>query len=680
MLKAEIKKIIHFQSFWILFIIFLFVNLYFKANIINHRYYTPEEYKSYISEVSYMNLQEIIDYTSMKIKMKTDLGSLEYKGFLLYDMLEISEQLIKYPEYLESIENTSITLCNSLIWGDNFSYKNIKKTSSAYLHLKGTKLKLDTSLGIEDFFHSPITEILCVFLTFICSYRIYLFDREQKIMNLLYSTYNGHKQLIIVKQFTGIIITTIIVISFNFENLLIGWKAYGLGDLSRPIQCIYGYYSCNLALSTGGFMIIYVFVKILAYLSVFSIFSLICINCQNNIYVWIITASYIGTEYILYTNISTLSYFSFFHHINIVQFLSTDDILKGYTNINILGNPCSLKSTSLITMSIIICVSILVMLASCEKDILPYKKITISFPLHSTLMIHSKLGYIIHRMFIVQKGLIVTTILSMISVGFFYSFSRGYDNTDIYYENFCNNYSGKVTQNTIDFFTEKELKYQEIKEQISVLENSDNSNSAELILLYSKLLDRTAFEKFKNRIQCIPAESEIFYDSGYERFFGYFVNNEKLIQLLIILIAVMLTVSSVPYIDCKSNMKKLLYATPDGKKGYYKYLLATVWLTSLFYTLIITIPYFIQIINKYGNQGLNANLSSLTSYSYISSNISVLTAMCIGIIIRIILVMISGSIMIIIAANNKSIVTTYCINSSVFILPILLLIILKQRS
>ena len=62
--------------------------------------------------------------------------------------------------------------------------------------------------------------------------------------------------------------------------------------------------------------------------------------------------------------------------------------------------------------------------------------------------------------------------------------------------------------------------YKEIENQIEILEKSGNSSRFKLNELYANLNDKVAFERFKNRIDRITEKAEIFYDTGYERYFG----------------------------------------------------------------------------------------------------------------------------------------------------------------
>ena len=66
------------------------------------------------------------------------------------------------------------------------------------------------------------------------------------------------------------------------------------------------------------------------------------------------------------------------------------------------------------------------------------------------------------RILILQKGLLVVFLLLFLSVGLAKTYTRTYSNEDIYYENFCNEYAGVVTEKTEQFFTEKRAFYREI--------------------------------------------------------------------------------------------------------------------------------------------------------------------------------------------------------------------------
>ncbi len=140
------------------------------------------------------------------------------------------------------------------------------------------------------------------------------------------------------------------------------------------------------------------------------------------------------------------------------------------------------------------------------------------------------------------------------------TYTRTYSNEDIYYENFCNEYAGVVTEKTEQFFTEKRAFYREIEAQIAELEQSESPNSYQIGQLTAQLNDKAAFEKFAQRVEQIPDSAEIFYDTGYVRYFALDGNREGMVQVLLLTAALTLLLCPTTSMDCKTNLKQIYHA------------------------------------------------------------------------------------------------------------------------
>lgn len=105
----------------------LCVNGYIKISAMYNRYYTPNEYNSYMYELSGMTTQEALEYSENIIE---NLNEQEYGNtYLYYDIIEICHELIDYPDYLNGISENAENMSAVSIWGgeNTFSYRNIKK-------------------------------------------------------------------------------------------------------------------------------------------------------------------------------------------------------------------------------------------------------------------------------------------------------------------------------------------------------------------------------------------------------------------------------------------------------------------------------------------------------------------------------------------------------------------------
>lgn len=676
MLRAELKKLLSHRAIWILLVCLLCVNGYIKVTSAYDRHYTPSEYTTFLNELEGKNLQEIIDYTNEKIDtvLQNPEENLYYNGYLYYDTLEIAQQLMEYPDYLTSIKDNAENMVGVSIWGgqDTFSYRNIQKTPPAYDALVGTTLTFETSLGVEDFLSSPLTDILALILLFLCTSSIFLRDREQGMVPLLYSTKNGRTMLLLIKFAASAMCCVGLVLVFYGEIFCIENALYGFGDLSRPIQCIFGYYTCNLPVSLGEYMAMHLLLKVAAYLVFAGIFGLICTLSKNNLTVYSATAGAVGACYLLYAKISVLSPMSLFHFWNPVQFLQSKEILGTYTNVNLFGYPVSLKISGgiVIALSLVVCLigSIVVFIRTRN---LQYKSIHLKHRFFQQFHPHNKFWHTCHRILILQKGLVIVFATAVIAIGMYQTFSRSYNNDDIYYENFCEAYEGAVTEDTLQFLADKRAHYTEVEEQIAELE-STSGNLYQLNLLYSELNDRNAFNKFAERVESIPESGEIFYDTGYARYFALDGNTEGMMQILFLSIALVMLCSPVVSHDRQTHMTTILFSTKTGKHGYFRQLFGFAAIAGVVLTLLLTLPYLVQILQRYGMQGIDKPLASMTAFVHGNVSITVGMAMVRVVLIRILGAVLIGCLVTWIASRCRSLVTAYCVNGVVFVLPIVL--------
>lgn len=88
---------------------------------------------------------------------------------------------------------------------------------------------------------------------------IILKDREHGITFLLSSMPKGRSSLILSKLFAVSLFASFVAVMLFAENLVIGGALYGIGELQRPIQSVFGFYQCNLAVSVGEFLLLFLY-------------------------------------------------------------------------------------------------------------------------------------------------------------------------------------------------------------------------------------------------------------------------------------------------------------------------------------------------------------------------------------------------------------------------------------
>lgn len=676
-LFCEWKKLFSFQVLWILMICLFLVNGYIQISVMRERSYSAESYRAIHEKMSKMSLDEADDFVSGQIDSVFSGKTSEYSMELLMDIQEHITLLNAYPEYLFDINAQKKSMSVISIWGgkDTFSYRNIQKTPQAYEALSETVLLLAPMLGIKDALQNPLTDFIGLSLIFLLVTTVMLKDREQCMMPLLYSMPNGRERLFFEKLALITLSTIGIVFLLYGENFIISGTMYGVGDLSRPVQCIDILYSCNLSISVGIYLALFFLMKILAFLVYAVMFVFACVVSKNNLMLYSISGCYCGFCYLLHHFVPENSVFGLLHYINPVQFIYVNDVIGTYCNINFFGYPVSLKIVSFITIlfMLIVTISLCSVLFVKNKN-MQYRNIVPH--LFKKKHVHGQFYYVCYRSLVLQKGFILIMVLLFLAYLFSANFSRVYTSDDIYYEKFTTQFQGAITQETYDFITEKELHYSVLENRILELQMKD-INQYEIAELYEKMRDKNALTRLKNRVDAIQHSSqngELFYDSGYERLFGIGGNQETMYIILFEMLFLVMLLSPYASQDQKTNMIRVLYATSAGKTGYWKNLLLYSAICGVAVSILFNVPYVWNILQKYGMQGLSAPIQSITAFTQWNINITVSETIGLLLTLRIIRSCIIAMLISIFSAISRSQITAYVVNFSIFVLPVVLVL------
>ena len=139
--------------------------------------------------------------------------------------------------------------------------------------------------------------------------------------------------------------------------------------------------------------------------------------------------------------------------------------------------------------------------------------------------------------------------------------------------------------------------------------------------------------------------------------------------MLLLTAALTLLLCPTTSMDCKTNLKQIYHATKIGRLGYLRQMFRFAILNGILFSAVLILPYLLQILNHYGMQGWNTPLAGIEAYSTCPARISV-GAAAIGVMgIRTIGAALTGCSITWIASHCKSLVTAYCINGVLFVLP-----------
>lgn len=676
-LRYELKKLFSYKSFLFIIMAALVMSIVSSLGTITSRPASPDEYRQIYSAVQSMSAEEAEAYITEQVDIAFS-GEGGFSPDAICSARDRYAQIKGYGEFLESIKERcrSITGISFFADKDSFAYKNALKTETVYHNVKVKSLPFEVSEGVETALFNDISDILLIFSIFAAAVFVFTKDKEIGILNLLHSYRKGRGSLCISKLGVLLIISAAANLIFMGTNLAIGSFTYGLGDLTRPIQSVNGFFECSFNLSVWQYLIITFIFKSMGGFLWGVLFAFICSFSGNNAQIYGISVFIAVGEILLYTKISTLSNYGLLHDLNLVSFIKPDNIFSTYRNINLFSEPFN----ALIVIPVVYAILLVLLIFAVVKTFAreknrEYRKISLSIKKKTVKhKIHGKLYYAFHKSLALQKtGYLVAVWLAAVVI-FHLSFTKPASLTDLYYKDYTTENSGAVTAQTDEVICTDEEYFAMLHEELM----SPDITMERMQEVQGELQREGALFMFRSRCEAIrnsQYDTEIFYDSGYKRAFGVNGNTESLQMALLIMIFSALAISPLISFDRSRGLTSVIYSTASGKKSYLKHSIIVTVTLSVFASAAVMLPYFFNILSKYGTHGITLPIQSLEHFAGFALPMNVWQYALGLFLLRAMIFALCSLAMLLVSYNSKSRFSATLINVTVFVMPVLIMVV-----
>jgi len=671
--KTELYKLITGRIFLLIVAVAVTLNAYLMFRTASSSESTPEEYKAIYSELEKLSDTEKLDW--LEARLNEFSGQHHYDWGVLYELKEECDGVVNYQQYLDSIEAQADSMSSISIFAkpDTFNYRSIMKTPPAYSHMRDTVPVFDVSKGFTLATQNNFTDIFIGFIVLFAVISLMISDRESGMSGLLFSLRKGRGYLLATKLSALLLITFITILLMYSENLIIGNIIYGLGDFSRPVQSLNGFIGCNLEISVSAYTALYMLAKTGAFFAIGAVLSLIACNTGSTVGFYGISAIILTAEALAYALIHPLSVVSIFRYINLISLTRVNDIFCNFKNINFFGYPVPLIPTSVGAIAVIalIC-AVLSAITYSRKRNLEYKKLGIRLGFAGKNPLRSATFYAFYKSLVMQKGLLFVIAFAGIFAFMNVSFVKPYDPVDAYYQYYCTEKSGDITNDTLEFIEAETARFAEIQARLDELSQSGGFSS-EANQLQRDLYPQGGFLIFSDRVSQIKElkGTEIFYDTGYNRIFGKAGYDDDMKYALTALLFCVFLVSPLIANDNKYRMSFLVSSSKSGKRSYIKRNIAIASIYGAVAWLMYTISYLVPVSRYYGADGLSASIRSITEFISFPVNMTVGQYLLLILISRLVFFIITALTMLAVSALCKSSQSATLINFAIFVLPVI---------
>ncbi|GGG67920.1 ABC transporter permease [Paenibacillus radicis (ex Gao et al. 2016)] len=630
----------------------------------------------------------ISSYTSGSYLKYTD--HLYEELLITKDALEQIKTINRYESFLQQIEEDAKVLSSISIFAKEGSYssKNLLKAANDYAGLTGVELSFERSKGVTMATQFLPTDLIAVLFILVAVVVIVTREKEQQLLSLVKTTYQGRAPLIVAKLLVLVTICVVIELLLYATNFMMAFQTYGFGQLSRTIQSVQGFYESTWKLSVGQYFLLFLLAKLFVYIVVSFVMMLVAVICKKSVTVYMTIVAIFGLSAFFYYLVPPSSLMAFLKHINLISFLNTYTLFSTYVNLNIFGQVINYQDGfAIAVVTAIVALCIITVRTFCrQKSHLSRSDWSMSVQekwgrifgksAHVSLFRHEA-----YKIAIANKVLIIVIVF----IGFqFYSYEpvveRIQSKDDLYYKQYMLKLEGELTPDKELFLLEEQQKFDS-----AIAELSQTSGEPRNTMNAIKWLDKkNAFDKVMAQadyLRDMKNQYEIngwfLYDAGYLLLTDgsqQIVSHDLYLALLLVLVLIA-SISPIFTYDLQTRMNRIVSLTPHGRGKLFSIKMTLALLIGAFVYAVIYGTRIASVLNGYGSRALQAPAFSMQHLSHITLDMSILQY-----IIWISVIRFAGIILVIFAVGMlsvqlKSLIAVMLASTGVLVLPILLGII-----
>lgn len=396
-------------------------------------------------------------------------------------------------------------------------------------------------------------------------------------------------------------------------------KLNEFGDLSRPIQSVTTMYESPYMMSVGMFLFLYLIVKMAVCYVI--ILGMIWIAQKSETP----SGAMIGigavgiAEYMLSAFLPSVSYADVFKYVNLAEYMKVYPLFSKYHNLDFFDNPVNAMTVFRIVLPVVLVLFVLGNVRRffrCAKTKRRWRRERKN---------SSRIGFISDKLYFYESvkclfsnraiWVCIAVMYGAVLVG--NSIPTYRDIKEEYYKFYMTDQQGKMTEEKVEYFNEERKRFEEIYSM-----TPENSDLTAVEIVQKQEENKYAHEGFSeaySQVMYIMSnnqgkgvnEQELVYEKGYQLLFGDKAVKERLIGILLCVIAAVYSASGVLGTEYDLKVMNLLRSTKRGRKELFlKKLGVSFGITAVIFVLV-KIPAILKVVGEYPLECWGAKVRSM---------------------------------------------------------------------
>ena len=568
----------------------------------------------------------------------------------------IDKQNEEHEQFYQRINNISDevdSLLDVSIFADenSIAYKNINKTAEDYKKLKGIELSNTNDYAVESFIRYDgiyIAGIIIILFT------VAIFRKERKngIWELIYVTKNGRRIMCMKRGIMLFIISLITSVILIGGTLSLSFINFGGADLLfAPVQSVGMLQNVVMNISLLEFVVYYCFIYA-GCLFVNGLLIWCIMSCIRNINMSmiIVSAIYI-TEWLVYSVFMWSNPLSILKYSNIYFLSDPREAYTEYTNFSVGNNLINLREyvPFFIILAIAVMMVIHIFISEFVKPVYGVGKVE---KLYNNICDFARKkicymtlgGFEVFKALIHRKGIIVIGIFILVNIVNIDHSMLVISPARELLDEFYDKYTGEIDDEALAAYSEIETKAKAISEE-------GNAENNAVYNMYKMLKEQLTYGEGLKANGIAPW---FINDRGYKLLLNGHSLFKRIVDGMLLVIAVVLISSSVYSDEKKQGLDYLIKSTIKGRKQLFvRKSVVTLVITGVL-ALFLYGTQMYEVLLQYELDGLGAPIQNIGILNELEYSISVAGFIGIWLLSRMSVMLMVSSIVMYISVRGKN--------------------------
>lgn len=539
-------------------------------------------------------------------------GDIYQESRLVTNTLDRIRAVEDFPQTIAQIQAQARAKLNTGLFGtgDSFETRSLRLTDGVYETVRQVQPKVSFFGGIETLLDYRLADVFGVLLALAAVLALFAQEREQGTLCLLHPTLRGRGTLYWKKCLA--LGAAVMLPALVLYGTCLGISAglYGLGDLSLPVQSVYGLTTCPYLLSVGGFLALFFALKLLWLLALVGLFALLA-NALRSSTSLVAVALLLGLSFAVGTLPSHLA-----QSLNLLGLGDTTRLFDGLLFLNFFGLPVARLHATLGMCLVLLVASV----AGAGALFVRRSPVTAARRSPAGL----SLGCHVHparhewyKLLVSNGALLVLLLLMGVQVLTYRDFSGPQGTKEMYYRQYSSVLSGVPSEDKASYLAQQEEQLEQIQQQLAQLQASAQDSPwliQEIGELAQKLEAQEPLDQAKTQYEALTSSQCYIYTTPYELLYDAGGQAANRIDLAKLLLCLSLCLPFFFAMERETGVGVLIQ-TAGARQDVTRRKRLVAWLFALMCTAAASLPRIVAVYQDYGLPELTAQANSLSRFA-----------------------------------------------------------------